>query len=413
MTMKRYWKLITLTTVVVLTIGTLYIQTSLATSHYPDFVIQHQSGDKDEVKTLKIIGDYVIDEASYAHTEISEEGTSYLHNPSSTLFFLWDNYYLSPEIERLQKDYRNFMRGKHEQIDLYFEDQSVLAYVELKSEYLSARNHQWSFSFEIEVLDKKTKNKSKFEIEVPEEEKIDYLNIQGLQMINDEIKIITVNTLHETIGESHNTEMHIYTVDLQTQKVLSDDVIEVTGTEFAANQWINMYTISNEDHTGSSNQIVFTVDVSEETIIDGEYIYELVDSQLIAYDLETKEQIQIDLSQSDEEIYPELLSGETIYFSTEIENHIEIISYDLKNHQIETKQTFDLPNAEGDLFFTLMNDKIYILNQLSKDKIDSLLMIGDALTGEILYEGSLTLAQSSKDQQVNQMHISHLSVEKE
>src|SRR5699024_8212504 len=90
--MKRYWKLTTLTIFIVAVIGALYIQTSLATSRFPEFVIKHQSGDKAEVKPLKLIGNYEANEMDYIYTEISDQGTSYQNHNSSYLYFLQENY---------------------------------------------------------------------------------------------------------------------------------------------------------------------------------------------------------------------------------------------------------------------------------------------------------------------------------
>src|SRR5699024_7196903 len=129
--MKRYWKLTTLTTFIVVIIGILSIQTSLATKGFPEFVIKHQSGDKEAVKPLTIIGDYVVDEMNYIYTEISDQGTSYRNYESSYIYLLKGDY-LQSDIKYLIKNYRSFMRGKQdEQIHSFFEDQNFLAFTGL------------------------------------------------------------------------------------------------------------------------------------------------------------------------------------------------------------------------------------------------------------------------------------------
>lgn len=414
--MKRYWKLVTLTTLIVVIIGTLLIQKSLATSDFPEFVIKHQSGDQEEVKPLIISGDYVLDEATYMYTEISDEGTSYRNNESSYLYLLKEDY-LQPEMKHLIKNYRSFMRGKHEeQIHSFFEDQHVLAYVDLKSEYLSTGVHQWSYTFGIEVLDKETKNKTKFDLAIPEVEKYDYLNIQAVQLINDELKIMTVNNFINNNGQFSRDEIHIYTVDLDTQKIVSDEAIDVTTTELASNQWHSMYGVHKGGDIGPNKYFVFISEKNEEIVLEDHYDYQMVDSQLIVYNLETSEQESIELPKEyGAEVYPELLSGSIVYFSKSEDHEIEVVGYDLESGQIETKQTFDLLEDEGDSFtqFLFMNDKIYIVQQLYEGKADSMIMIGDIQTGDILYEGIVELAASNKDQQMKKMHINGMRVEKE
>src|SRR5690625_2912178 len=414
--MKRYWKLITLTTFIVVITGALFIQAGLATSGFPEFVIEHKSGNQAEVKPLTIIGNYVVDETTHIRTEISAEETSYRHNESSYLHVLKEDY-LQPEMKRLIKDYRSFMRGKHEeQIHSFFEDQDILAYADLKSEYLSARHGQWKYSFAVDVLDKKTKNNTAFELAIPEDEKYNYLNIQGVQLIDDELKIMTMNNLISTNEYPHHDEIHIYTIDLDTQKVTNDHVIELTNDELASDQWLSIYGVHKGEDIGPNKHFVFLEEKNEETVLEDSYSQQTLERQYIVYNLETNEQKNLELPEGyGIETYPELLSGSIVYFSKKVDNEIEVIGYDLERKQIETKQTFDLLVDEGDSFrpFTFINDKIYIVQQLYEGIVDSTIMIADIETGEILYEGSVGLADSSKDQQVKKMHIYKTHVKKE
>src|SRR5690625_250149 len=287
--MKRYWKLIIVTTFIVAVIGTLLIQTSLATSGYPEFVFEHKSGDQEEVKPLTIIGEYVADDSTYIFTKISNEGTSYQNSQSSYLNFLQKDY-LQPEMNRLIKDYRGFMRGKHEKpIYLFFEDQNVLAHVDLKNEYVFTSDRQWSYSFEVDVLDQKSKSKTKFELAIPEGEKYAYLDIHGVQFINDELKITTVNELNTNTEQSHHAEMHIYTVDLDTKEIVSDEVINFTIGQIDDDQWLNIYTIDYGEDIGPQKYIVSTIEITKETYVNDRYHhYGILEQQLIAYNLETK-----------------------------------------------------------------------------------------------------------------------------
>lgn len=414
--MKRYWKLMTLTVFIVVIIGTLFIQASLAKSSLPEFIIEHKNGNPAEVNPLTIIGDYVTDETTYIHTEISDEGTSYRYNESSYLYVLKDDY-LQPEMKRLQKDYRNFIRGKHdEHIDSFFEDEKILAYAKLKSEYLSARDGQWKYSFVVNVLDKKTKKSTTFELTIPEDEKYNYLSIQGIQFINDELKIMTVNDLINDNVHFSQEEIHIYTVNLETEKVMSDDVIDVEDNELANNQWFSIYRMNKGGDIGPNKYFVVSVDKYEETVVEDSYDHQVVDNQLMIYNLETNEQENFKLPKEyEEETYPELLSGSIVYFSTGEDDEIEIIGYDLESQQIETEQRFEMPNIGEYLFgqFSLINDKVYIVQQLYEGKADATIVIGDIQTGEILYEGTVELADTSKEQQGKKMHINEIHVIKE
>ena len=149
---------------------------------------------------------------------------------------------------------------------------------------------------------------------------------------------------------------------------------------------------------------------------EGYYDHQTIARKYIVYDFESGEQESIHLP--DEygiELYPNVLKGTTLYFSRETDNEIEIIGYDLESKQIELEQTFVLSHAEDNSFsqFQIMNDKIYIVQQPNEGVIDSAILIGNIQTGEILYEGSIEFATSSKNQQVKKMHINEMRVNKE
>src|SRR5690625_3913030 len=397
--MKKYWKLTTLTIFIVAVIGALYIQTSLAKNSFPEFVIKHQSGDKAEVKPLKVIGNYRANEMNYIYTEISDQGTSYRNYESSYLYLLKEDY-LQSEMKHLIKDYRGFMRGKQdEQIHSFFEDQSFLAYAGLKSEYIYTHHGRWTYSFAIDVLDKKTNKNTALELAIPEDEKYNYVNIQGVQLINDELKIITTNEPISNNEYYAQEKIHIYTVDLDTQKVTEDLEISSTMTDLESNQWHNIHGVYKGADIGPNKYFVFQEEKREEIMLDeGYYDHQTIARQYSVYHFESGEQESIHLpDEYGTELHPEILNGSTIYFSREIDNEIEIIGYDLESKQIELEQTFALPYAGDNLFsqFQIMNDKIYIVQQPSEGIIDSAIMIGNIITDVILYYSSIKLTSSS------------------
>src|SRR5690625_2961563 len=365
--MKRYWKLTTLAIFIVAVIGALFIQTSLATSRFPEFVIKHQSGDKAEVKPLKVMGNYEANEMNYVYTEISDQGTSYRNYDSSYLYFSQENY-LQSEMKHLIKNYRSFMRGKQdEQIYSFFEDQNFLAFAGLKSEYVYSHHGRWTYSFVIDVLDKKTKKNTAFELAIPENEKYNYLNIQGVQLINDELNIITTNEPLSNNEYYAQEEIHIYTVDLNTQKIVEDLEISSTTADLEENQWYSIYGVHRGTDIGPNNYFVFQEEKQEEIMLDeGYYDHQTIMRQYIVYDFESGEQERIHLpDEYGMEFYPELLNGTILYFSRETDNEIEIVGYDLENRQIKLEQTFARSHAEDNSYsqYRIMNDKIYIVQQ--------------------------------------------------
>lgn len=415
--MKRYWKLTTLTIFIVLVIGMFFIQSTLATRHLPNFVITHQSGDQAEAKPLTIFGDYIVDGETYIWTEITDEGTSYRKNESSYLYLLKGGYF-SPEIKQLQNDYRKFMRGKQgDQIASFFEDENILAYVELRSEFLYTHGGMWDYSFVVEILDKKSNNTTNFQLDIPEVENYNYLYIEGIQLIDGQIRVMTVND-YTTDDDYHSRQdMHIYTVDMDTQKIVNDVSVGTATTDLESNQWYSISGVHRDGNIGPIKYFVFSREKNEETFNGEYYDYQTIERQYVVYNLQTDEQEDIDFSKEfGGVVEPQLLRGSTIYLSKETDNQLEIIAYDLEEKQIETTHSFAIPTNSGEGQFkqiSFKEDKIYMMWQLDQGKVDSKIMIADLNTGEMLYEGIVEMATTSKDQQEDKMYINEMRVNKE
>ncbi|MEG0497626.1 MAG: hypothetical protein RR541_06490, partial [Carnobacterium sp.] len=59
--LKRYWKLCTLTLVILLAIGVFYLKPILSKSEYPDFTIETIKGNPIELNGLTLQGYYSLD----------------------------------------------------------------------------------------------------------------------------------------------------------------------------------------------------------------------------------------------------------------------------------------------------------------------------------------------------------------
>src|SRR3954454_21189135 len=143
MNMKRYSKLISIACFIVLVIGTFYIQESMASSKNPDFLIKKVSGNEEEVKGLSIFGEFTIGNHFLDTLHIDDTETTY----TGGLSFIekLNRVHQSPEIKQLQRDYRNFMRGKAENPALFYEDEAHLAYVNIDWDYETYHNRPSDF----------------------------------------------------------------------------------------------------------------------------------------------------------------------------------------------------------------------------------------------------------------------------
>lgn len=69
--MKKYWKFAAIIVVIVLSIGTFHVNSNTSAKQYPEFVIQTQSGDVNEIKPLVLEGFYTDTSAmNYVNTNL-------------------------------------------------------------------------------------------------------------------------------------------------------------------------------------------------------------------------------------------------------------------------------------------------------------------------------------------------------
>lgn len=64
--MKKYWKIIVVLIITVITVGTYYIRSSFASRTVPEFEVKKISGDEKELQDLVIHGDYNVNDIHYS-----------------------------------------------------------------------------------------------------------------------------------------------------------------------------------------------------------------------------------------------------------------------------------------------------------------------------------------------------------
>src|SRR5699024_8890374 len=108
---------------------------------------------------------------------ISSGGSTY----SSDLSY-WEQLngglYNSPLIERLENEYRGFMRGKNVHGNLY-KDGDFLAYADISYDFSSMEAR--GFTFDIAVWDKNADQETSFEYQMPIDKNLEFVWIEDVQ----------------------------------------------------------------------------------------------------------------------------------------------------------------------------------------------------------------------------------------
>lgn len=367
--------------VILLSIGTYYVQVTSYASNLPDLAFKTIEGDEKELESVLISGDYIDGNVSEAfRVESNQLKYKKEQSYSENLFGYYD-----PNYNRLVKEYRSFMRGK-EYIETYYEDQDNLTFVNMNIDY---ENRKFHSNFNIDSLQKKNKEEKSFEIEVPEQEKYEDIIIRDVQFAQSKLQIITQNNVN---GEKDSVEIHHYTIDLAGQKIVSDETI-LSETFDSSNQ--GHFVMPSKASVGKPNNVVVLALVKGSYSEEGEFKGKKGESSLFAYYYDTKKLEKIKIP-NDSDITFEYVESSFTYD----EENIYMTGWEKEMTRI---RTFDI-------------DKQKVINDFKPKAVDfttvkdgrnfaitgNEILIADAKTGTTLYKGELVNNSDDQKKDKNQ-----------
>ena len=402
--MKKYWKFTSIIAVIVLSIGTFYVNSAMSAKQYPDFVINKKSGNAEEIKSLMLEGGYHEGNSmNYTnnHLKITHDSSDY-RNGSSLIDLVIGHP--APMIQELQDEYRNFMRGK-ENLDSFFENNKILAYADVKYKIGSSTSRD--FKFAISVLDKEDDNATSFTIKVPDSSVVEYLYVEDVQVIDNELKIITHNYTSE--NEKYFNEKHIYTLDISTGVIKNNETIFSIPDQ--NDKHIDARLIKTNLKKANEN-LIFLINQSEiihheESDMEGE-----TSQELISYNLKTKEQKVIELPESLKEHQMSFFEDSTIYFSKLSEKNLIVTTFSIVDNQMK-EFTTPISNEENNMesaIIVVKDGKLYVTTQLTNLTTKASVAVFDEKTGETLYEGEVERKNPPKNREEFELYIYEMSV---
>jgi hypothetical protein len=403
--MKKYWKFAAIIVVIVLSIGTFHVNSNTSAKQYPEFVIQTQSGDANEIKPLVLEGFYTDTSAmNYVntHLKITADGSTY-----NSRSFLNQVIGQPPTmIKELQEEYRTFMRGKTSQINSFFEDNQILAYADVDYHIGSLRSRD--FKFDISVLRKDDGNIESFTVEVPDGGELENVYVADVQMVEDELNLITQNTKRNTFYD----EKHIYTIDMANQKIINHEAI-IQVPEGQDDTRIDVQLIRTSPK--KANEHLILVKTENKVIEDKESKREeVINQEIISYNLakKVKEKINVpDLRLDENQL--SFFDGSTIYFMTLDGQDLEVTPYSLVDVQIGSAFRIEL-FGEKDIthgqMTTVKDGKLYVASSQMTSDIKGDVFVADADSGETLFKGQLALKGSPKEKNHFELFINEMFV---
>lgn len=363
----KYAKSIFLSVVVLVTIGTFYIQSILATENHETFKFETISGNEQELEEVMMLVEYGNNEIQQ-NFEVTFEGTAKQDN--QTVFQRMQTNYntfhrYDPIVEKLISEYPKFMRGKY-YLDYtrFYEDEDSVVYVEDKH---------------IEILDKDTGEITDFQLDFPRDVSSGY--IYDIQMTGDKLKVFTAHS-----REDSGNDLHVFTVDVESQSLVSDQIIQYSPVVENESDGVSHILPANNNFSIKPEKYFNTI---------AEYISyhgENSESKVLVYNIENGESKEIDISSK----LPTSFSTSEVSDSTLYMLRFgDVFSYDLNNDTWGEMVSFDIPDTNNFWNIQLMNGKAYY----SYDEgDDNYLFIGDVSTGETLYHGKLSIENQKESQ---------------
>ena len=405
--MKKYWKFTATIAVIVLSIGAFYVNSALSAPQYPEFAIKKQSGDANEMKSLVLDGGYHEGNAmSYTntHLKINSDGSE-IRNGLSLVDQVRGQP--SPVIKDLQTNYRDFMRGKSQSINSFFENDELLAYADVK--YKISASHLRDFKFDISILTKDEGNTTSFNVNVPDASAADYIFVEDVQVIDNELKVISQNTMRK--NDKFFTEKHIYTLDISAGTITNNEKILSIPQE-QGNSYVDAQLINTNPLQANENVVFLITHSNYEEGLDG--LRESSSSkEILFYNLKTQKTDTIEMPESLNDNQVSFLEISTIYFSKFSEQNLIVTPFSVENHEVGDEFTIQLSNEISDEVPPLIivkESKLYAVSQIMNSKTNASVAVVNVKTGESLYEGEVVMKNSPKSIQEFELYMYEMTV---
>jgi hypothetical protein len=397
--LKRYWKLFILILVVIVAISTFYLKPLFSNSEYPDFTIKPIKGEPTEINGLTLQGSYsphfkLQSEFGYRYYEkaFSLDSNDIHYDNQNSFFNQLSTLDYDSSISRLLAEHKKFLRGKTLQPQNFFEDDSFLIYIDLEQDYLEKTSSQRFFS--ISMLNKKTNEPLSYKIEIPTKKAYQFVEIQKIQIINNNLIVITRNDFSQINQEEDQQEFHVYQLDLGNQKVTQDNLISFK-TNSSTDYLTRIELLSETKIDQLSDDLIFSLyydqpfnEGNESPSLDsdpGTLRYEL-----FRYTISKNETDEITLPKEFNTLNSIVTADKkTIYsYLFTNENKFEFYRTSLVNLDQSSEQSIILDVSEDSIeWYNIKNNKLYLVAAVKSSRLKKQLFIYNLTNESLVYQG--------------------------
>lgn len=367
--MKKYWQLLLIAGIIVVTFTVHYIQVVNAKDKEYDFTFEKISGDDKYIDSLmfETSVEYGI---GYNSLLISKDESTLIdstHNLREPIMF-----------QRLIDEHKNFMRGKALIANNYFEDDTKLIYMKEPEEGWKVKEGD-TYSYEVDVLDKVKDENTSFAIESQLKNRYNWVFYNDITVVDNDLKLIV-----KQVDNDGSEKMYHVIIDLKKQQLLSETLLEEATMDETTRRSIDSHnSYSNLGHEKYHVYSISSVDLKspEQNIFS---------RQFSALNTETNEITDIQLPEGlDQNL--QSIEVDDNYLVIAYSTKKEIVIYRYNIGQQRWLEPITVPYSEKVLIpelnsTTSLNGKFYVMTEVNNDFV---LKIFDIEQGTLLYEGKL------------------------
>lgn len=392
--MKKYWKLIIVTSIICLTFSLLMYEAKAGLWKMPQYTLKTMQGDKALGKNIIAQGfiDHRTQEGEYSDIQVTEKGDKKYR--SLPFYKRIDGEFLTKDFEQLRKDYKQFMRAKST-YDTYDESDQFVAFVNQK--YGLGVYDFTILTFD--VMDKGAKKRSTFDLDFGKALDVSDLTVEDVQLMDDhayifassyEYEMMVDDDHEEVVNESQ--EYHLVTVDLTTQKITNTErLMDIENEEM----WNNSYELFTLAEMHGENRAVTGI---LEEIYDEEGNAVGREANMIYFELideERQESLNFDFPDHAER--PVAFIDGSLVFLYEREDGVTIEYVDVETGERNLFKSFPDINLNGYSVQVTDEQVMYFTGTEDAEKTERKIFAFTTDTLELVYEGEITTKSNDEE----------------
>ena len=367
--MKKYWQLLLIAGVIVVSLSVHYIQVVTAKNTDYKFAFEKISGDDHYLDSL-VIEANVEYGGGYGSVLIGEDETTLIHSSS---------YNKRPLVfQNLIDEHKNFMRGKALIANNYFEDDTKLVFVKDPEEAWKVKEGE-TYSYKVDVLDKVKDTTSSFEIKSQLKSRFNWVFYSDITIVDNELKLLVKQVNHDG-----REQLYHVIIDLKKQQLLSESLIEEVASD--ENTRMNIESYNTNFNLNHEKHHIFSVNSFDQKNPE----QHILSREFKAFNTETNEVKAIHLPEGlDQKLQSIVVDDNYLVIAYSTSTEKVIYRYNIGQQRwlepVMFPQPMNLNNEQNGM--SAQNGKLYVMNGMDKDYV---LQIIDIEKGTLLYEGKLS-----------------------